>query len=89
MSVTSEEINPGVRCDPFMCPLGRAWLKVPGVYAVRVYHDQFQIFLGTAKGGWITLPVTEEVTAKIASFDIDGKMEPFEFDIQCSQLASS
>lgn len=89
LSVTSEEINPGVRCDPFMCPLSRALMKITWVYAARVYHDRFQVFLGTAKGGWITIPIPAGLTEKIAQFDIDGKMEPFEYDLPCSLIVGT
>lgn len=85
--VTADHINPGVRADPFMCPIARGFLEVKGVYQAMVFHDRVRVFKGSNHGGWVTIDCPPGLTAIIAEFDLTQKMSPFMMDIPCLVLA--
>lgn len=78
IKVTKEDIMRGQRSIPSACPVARAIHRITNKNCLVGSSVSFSIPM-KAKSRKVKLP--ESVISRIANYDLNGDMQPFEFDL--------
>lgn len=81
VDVTMDDITDGEQGSCWACPVALAIGRALPEYVASVFDDSL-ILLGRRTDEHHTLHVSEEVEAFIRSFDNDGDVRPFSFELE-------
>lgn len=89
IEVTQEDIDKGVRSNPYKCPYSNAvkrlFSKAFQVYTHSHYDPQSGVWWSCAVSSWgghISFELKGDLASKARRFDETGEMQPFKFEVE-------